>query len=104
MFFVAFAPALFLACGFLKAALSVRHQPLWTGYSLEPVVVSLDKLLNFATSDLKSVELYLNKRYGKSEKVKVGHRVKLKDFSGKRLWLHQDPRRARRRRTPMVWL
>ena len=60
-------------------------------------MVALYQLLNFEIPELESPEFCMDKRYGHPEKLKVGHRVKLKVASGKRLRWHQwsGPRRGR---------
>ena len=60
------------------------------------MVVALYQFLNFEIPELESPEFCMDKRYGHPEKLKVGHRVKLKVASGKRLRLHQrsGPRQA----------
>ena len=44
-----------------------------------------DCSLDPATSDLKSVEFYPNKKYDHPDKVKIGHRMNQKVATGKRL-------------------
>ena len=56
-------------------------------------MVRPDHSLSAATFDLKSVEPDLNKRYGKSQKGEIGHRVNLKIAIGKRLSHRQVQRR-----------
>ena len=81
------------------------RQPLtWAYYLVESAVEAVDKLSGSGKSDVKTSHQFLNGKVSQSEKFKVGHFLKLKELSDKGLWLHQDPRRVRRRRTPMVWL